>query len=232
MNWLLILVIILIAGNIAWGFCQGLLRVVYSVAAWILILVLVTWATPFVAEMLTEYTDIDERIEAGFADRLQAIVRGEDASGEELPEQAGLYELGVKLPPAVMDKLSGAGEITDHLLDETGIYAKAASEAGSLAMRGISFVLVLLIAMIAFHILSVVLDLVAKLPVIGEVNHLLGGAAGLVKGVLLVWLAFAFAAMTGATAVGSWLTGFIYESEFLVWLYENNLVLTVLLAFL
>lgn len=40
MNWLLILVVLLVAGNIVWGFFRGFLRVVYSMAAWILILVL------------------------------------------------------------------------------------------------------------------------------------------------------------------------------------------------
>lgn len=37
MNWLLILVVLLVAGNIVWGFFRGFLRVVYSMAAWILI---------------------------------------------------------------------------------------------------------------------------------------------------------------------------------------------------
>ena len=35
MNWLLILVVLLVAGNIVWGFFRGFLRVVYSMAAWI-----------------------------------------------------------------------------------------------------------------------------------------------------------------------------------------------------
>ena len=59
MNWLLILVILIIAGNIAWGIYRGFLRVVYSVVAWVLILVFVTWATPFVSEVLAEHTNID-----------------------------------------------------------------------------------------------------------------------------------------------------------------------------
>lgn len=232
MNWLLILVILLIAGNMAWGFCQGFLRVVYSVAAWIVLLVLVTWATPFVAELLAEHTGIDERIEAGFADRLQELVRGEAETGANEAEESALSESGIRLPDAVLDKLAGTGEMADQLLEGTGIYAKAAEEAGSLAMRAVSFVIVLLIAMLAFHILSSLLDLIARLPVIGEVNHVLGGVAGLIKGALLVWLAFAFIALAGATSVGAGLIGLIYESEVLVLIYENNLVLAILLTFL
>ena len=59
MNWLLILVVLLVAGNIVWGFFRGFLRVVYSMAAWILILVFVTFATPYVADWMTEHTGLD-----------------------------------------------------------------------------------------------------------------------------------------------------------------------------
>ena len=63
MNWLLILVVLLVAGNIVWGFFRGFLRVVYSMAAWILILVFVTFATPYVADWMTEHTGLNTRIE-------------------------------------------------------------------------------------------------------------------------------------------------------------------------
>ena len=61
MNWLLILVVLLVAGNIVWGFFRGFLRVVYSMAAWILILFFVTFATPYVADWMTEHTGLDTR---------------------------------------------------------------------------------------------------------------------------------------------------------------------------
>lgn len=237
MNWLLILVILLIAGNVAWGIYRGFLRVIYSMVAWVLILVFVTWATPFVTDVLTEHTAIDERIEEGFEDRLHALVKGENAESTEdstdrPQEKDALQDLGVQLPKAVVDKLLDTGEAADHLLDETGIYTQAAGRARDMAMRGLSFVLVLLITLIAFHILATVLDLVARLPLIEDVNRLLGGAAGLVKGVLLVWLVFAFIAMGSATSAGAGLISFIYESELLVFLYENNLVLSILMLFL
>ncbi len=253
MNWLLILVILIIAGNIAWGVYRGFLRVVYSVVAWVLILVFVTWATPFMSEVLAEHTQIDEHIEENCNDKLHELVQGaskddgqtggepDDAEVPEGTEDTGvgagladtaLSGLGIKLPEVIQDRLIDTGEITSHLLEQTGVYAEVSGRATNLAMRGLAFVLVLLIALIAFHLVSVALDLVAKLPVIGEVNRLLGALAGLIKGILLVWLAFAFVAMGSATSVGSGLIGFIYESELLVWLYENNLVLTILMMFL
>ena len=74
MNWLLILVVLLVAGNIVWGFFRGFLRVVYSMAAWILILVFVTFATPYVADWMTEHTGLDTRIEKNCKEKLQNAV--------------------------------------------------------------------------------------------------------------------------------------------------------------
>lgn len=233
MNWLLILVVLIIAGNIAWGIYRGFLRVVYSMAAWVLMLVFVTWATPFMSEVLAEHTGLDERIEAGCVEKLRELVQ---KGGEDSPEKASdneeLDKLGVQLPEVIRGKLLDTGKAADFLLEETGVYAETAGRAADLAMRGISFVLVLLITLIAFHLISVALDLVAKLPVVSDVNRFLGGASGFVKGVLLVWLAFAFIAMGSATSLGVGLISFIYESELLVWLYENNLVLSILMLFL
>lgn len=237
MNWLLIVVILLLAGNIAWGIYRGFLRVVLSVAVWIVMLVFVTWAAPYAAELLREHTQIDERIEAGCEEGLRALVRGEGAKAdggnthENAQTEASRKEQGIRLPEVIADQLLDTGELADHLLSDTGVYAKAAEQAANLALRSIAYVSVLAVIWLAFHILMTVLDLIAKLPVIEGANRLLGGAAGLVKGVLLVWLLFAFIALGSATAVGTVLISRIYESELLVWLYENNLVLTILMNF-
>ena len=76
MNWLLIIVILVLAGNIVWGFSKGFLRVIYSMLAWIAILVFVTWATPYVANVLTEKTNIDNRIESNLDEKLHELVIG------------------------------------------------------------------------------------------------------------------------------------------------------------
>ena len=52
----------------------------------------------------------------------------------------------------------------------------------------------------------------------------------MIKGLLLVWLVFAFAAMGAATEAGSVVIDAVYQSEILQWLYENNLILTILLS--
>lgn len=241
MNWLLIIVILVLAGNIVWGFSRGFLRVIYSMLAWIAILVFVTWATPYVANVLTEKTNIDNRIESNLDEKLHELVIGDTNGQKEDREpdtqnpgqgKKNYRDLQMKLPDAVTNKLFDTNKIADQILEGSGAYDVVAGRATDLVMRVISFVLVLLITVISFHLLSVVLKVVEKLPLIGGINRLLGLFAGLVKGILIIWLAFAIIAMAGTTDIGVALISYIYESPLLIWAYENNLVLTLLMTFL
>ena len=240
MNWLLIIVILVLAGNIVWGFSKGFLRVIYSMLAWIAILVFVTWATPYVANV-TEKTNIDNRIETNLDEKLHELVIGDTNGQKEDREpdtqnpgqgKKNYRDLQMKLPDAVTNKLFDTNKIADQILEGSGAYDVVAGRATDLVMRVISFVLVLLIAVISFHLLSVVLKVVEKLPLIGGINRLLGLFAGLVKGILIIWLAFAIIAMAGTTDIGIALISYIYESPLLIWAYENNFVLTLLMTFL
>lgn len=241
MNWLLIIVILVLAGNIVWGVSRGFLRVIYSMLAWIAILVFVTWATPYVANVLTEKTNIDNRIESNLDEKLHELVIGDTNGQKEDREpdaqnpgqgKKNYRDLQMKLPDAVTNKLFDTNKIADQILEGSGAYDVVAGRATDLVMRVISFVLVLLITVISFHLLSVVLKVVEKLPLIGGINRLLGLFAGLVKGILIIWLAFAIIAMAGTTDIGIALISYIYESPLLIWVYENNFVLTLLMTFL
>ena len=118
MNWLLIIVILVLAGNIVWGFSKGFLRVVYSMLAWIAILIFVTWATPHVADMLAKTTNIDNRIEAGLNDKLHELVEGDTEEETETDTEISSGDkkysnLQMKLPDAVTQKLFGANKVAD-----------------------------------------------------------------------------------------------------------------------
>jgi uncharacterized membrane protein required for colicin V production len=76
MNWLLILTVLIVAGYIVWGYSKGLVRVVYSMLAWILVLVIVALATPKVADWMAQNTAIDEWIQENVEQRMHEFVEG------------------------------------------------------------------------------------------------------------------------------------------------------------
>ena len=67
--------------------------------------------------------------------------------------------------------------------------AQAATIAAAQLARGIIFIIAFVLISIAWWILSHTLDLVTKLPVLDTLNSGLGGGIGLVKGVVIAYVA-------------------------------------------
>ena len=75
------------------------------------------------------------------------------------------------------------------------------------------------------------LDLVAKLPLIGQANTLLGIAAGALKGLVWVWVVFTVIAVLTYTGANTELMTMVNESQILTWLYANNPIMMVVVKF-
>ena len=99
---------------------------------------------------------------------------------ESLMESKAFRGFAESFEKAVDDK---AAEIVTH-----AVQALAHFVAVQIA-RTVIFAVAFVAVMAAWHFLSRALDLVAKLPVLSSVNRWGGGAAGLVKGALVVFIA-------------------------------------------
>lgn len=234
MNWLVILVAVFIAGNMIWGYNKGFLCVIYTMAEWLLVMMFVTWATPYATSFFWNHTAIPAKIEAGCMEKLSDIVLDHEAPGNSgLAEKDALNEaLGIQIPDILLEKVFNTQELTEQILEQSGIYEMLAHNLADLAVKGIAFLLVLLAAIILVKIIAVILDIISKIPVLSDVNKIFGVLAGFVKGLMFTWLALAFLSFVAATSFGNKMVSYVYETPILTWLYENNLVLTILLLFL
>ncbi len=289
MNWLLIVVVVLWAFYIVRGYKKGMLKMLYSLVSWIVILILVTMATPYMTEFLTANTSIEQNIHKTCKEKLKNLVTGDNAAtdadmtpGSEPGSDSGsnssanpgsdsgsdssanpgsdsgsnssanpgsdsgsnsntditksnkalLDALGLKIPEELLDSIAGDNNLADSFFESTGLYEQAATEITAFAMKGISFILCLIVAVIISRIIYGMISIVEAAPVVGTLNRLLGIIVGSVKGLFIVWTVFAIVAMNAMTQAGMMMSDYIYESPFLKWIYENNFVLTILLRFL
>ncbi len=255
MNWLLIAVILVIAWKMVAGYRKGFLRVAYSLVEWILVLVFVTWASPYVADFLTNHTGLPAYIEAQCIERMRDSVKTQsdqidstevmvpiETKTAELGEK--LKELGIVLPDKITEKLfatsqdkideamSTTGEMTDRLLEEKGVYQAVAEKISGLAISGLSYILTLILSLIIFRAIGSGLHLVNKVPLVGGVNQVFGFLAGSIEGLICVWIFFAVTAACAGTGWGKFVITYIEENPMLIWLYQNNLLVSILLSFL
>lgn len=234
MNWVLIIVLLLLIWEMMRGYKRGLLRTMYSLVSWIIVLVFVMWATPYIDTYLLENTTLYERIEAHCADEVRRTAENNaEQTIEQSKKDKDLTELGVNLPDGVLDDiLEKTGNAADEFLESSGVYDEIARGIAGFIVEGISFFIALIAAWIIVHIISQLLGIVSKIPIIHGVNKTLGILAGGVYGLILVWIAFYLIALGSTSELGGILISYIYQNPFLQFLYENNLVITMLMKYL
>ena len=110
MNWLLITVGVIFLVSIIVGICRGAIKIAVSLATTIVTLVLVFFATPYVAKAIEKYTPMDDVIKNQVISTM-ANAAVSQASGEE---SGGLSEESVR-------KVLEAAGVEEDLLSQYGI---------------------------------------------------------------------------------------------------------------
>ena len=243
MNWLLIIIVLLLALCVVNGYRKGFLRMMYSMVSWVIMFALVTWATPYINTFLMDNTSIYQTIavycEQQIREKTEKQIEQEAAAVQaEGVEQnngqpADLTKLGVKLPDSVMNNISEkTADLAGEALDASGIYAKVSAGMADFILNGISFFIAFAVGMIVLHFFSGILGIVSRIPIIRGINKYLGTVAGAIYGFVVVWIAFYVIALCSTSEVGGALISYIYESPFLTYIYENNLIVTLIMMFL
>lgn len=231
MNILTMVVLAVIALCAYGGYRQGFLRVVYSLAGWILVLGIVTFSSPYITRFLEENTKIQDTIKEKCLEHLKESAREEADSfkeDEERDSDAPLYN-GL-LPKTVMENIiQSAADGAEDLLEHSGIYENIAESVSDFILEGISFFAAFILASVLVRCLAGVLDIVSHLPVVKDVNKALGVMAGGVKGLLIVWLAFYLLAVCITSEPGREIYTYVKESPILLLLYNNNILLELIL---
>lgn len=231
MNWVLIIVMLTLIFSVIEGYRKGLLRIVYSLVSWIIVLVFVSWATPHINQYLLENTSIYEQVAAHCEESVRQTAKMQTDAGMD-EKKSELMDLGVNVPSSVIEGiLENTSGVADEFLEESGIYDQIAAGLANFVVEGIAFVIALVLAWIFVHVISQILGIVSHIPVLKGINRFLGLFAGGIQGLLTVWVAFYIIALCSTGEVGKALISYIHENQFLTFLYENNLVLTMILKF-
>ena len=234
---LLIVVLVILGGFALHGYRRGLVRMVFSLAAFFLAAALASWITPYASEFLMKQTPLHQvvqeqcqkALEANAEEILQSLEGSQGSGGSRPPETI----FGIKLPPEAQeffyDCLSGqAGK----LVKGNPLFKEWAAGLADLAVERAAWVISFCIVGILLGILIHALDILTKLPVINGMNHLGGVAFGLLQGLVIVWGIFFLVTLCQGSEFGKQMLASIRGNAFLQLLYEFNLLESLIGAFL
>ena len=95
----------------------------------------------------------------------------------------------------------------------------------------VSFLCTFLVVTIIFRAIVFALDIVAELPGIGAVNHLVGGLMGVLGALIVVWILFLIITLMFTTTIGKEMFRMIEANGFLQVLYDYNPILKLATLF-
>ena len=200
MGWVMVTIIALIAGFTLLGLKRGFVKVVIGLASMFIAIVGAALLTKPVGAFLDKNTGIrasidktivsfvDEQIENAKQEAMKAAgVKDEsELKVEDLIKK--IDELS--LPASVRDVIAEAAK-KDVAAAGHAAAEEAAEKLSDAVINGIAFIGCFIVLLIVLIIIGNALNVVAKLPVLHQLNGVLGGLLGFVEGIVAVWLFFA-----------------------------------------
>lgn len=232
MNWMLIAVLAVLILSCLFGIKKGLIRVVYSLVVGIVLIFALGIVTPKVTMWVKDTTKMDEKMSAEYERIIEKKVEEAIGVGEPLENPEQLEEVGIHIPKFVLDKAGKIKDTAGTAVEEIGVYGKLATTLTDYTIFGIVLLVLGILFIILYAVLERVLNIISKLPVIHQANALGGGIIGLIDGFLLVWLAFGIITLFSGTPAGLVCNEQIQDSSILTWIYDNNLLLKLVMLFL
>lgn len=222
MNWLLIVVIAILAINALVGIKAGFIKTVFSLFSMIVAIILTMWLSPYVNNLMKGnakiYNAISSKVEEALPFELDEYKQSEQNS----------FIDKLHLPKSIKESLIENNKEQVYKEMELGINnfkGYVSSYLTGLIINAISFIVTFIVILIILWVLCFALDLISKLPLLNQINKMAGLAAGLVHGLVIVWILMILLTMFGSSSFGQEAMQMIEESEILSILYNYNLLL-------
>ena len=226
MNYIDIGILVIIGLMAVSGYFRGFIKTLFNLVSMIITFAMTYYLYPYVSKFVMNetplYKTIAEKINGNFD--FEQLLQG--AITKEMQLQA--IE-NLPLPDMFKEILAGNNNPEMFkLLDVNSFTDYISSSLASIVVNIIVFVVLFFVIWIALNILVGVLDLVAKLPGLKQLNELAGAGLGLIFGLLFVFVGFAVVSLIISVDQNIELVKMIEESTVGAFLFNHNPIMEFL----
>ena len=251
-NFVLIMVLVIFGGCFYMGSRKGLVRTVFGLFSSIVVLLTGTVISPIISNQLRNndkiFNAISTRIEKSLENygkngkRDEQSVdkkknKGKKSKGKKSRELINADDIYV--PYKLLTGNQVVEEIITDILKNEHIkkaredVQKEVNHRVAIYLTGIvinsgTFILVYFILSVGLLVLGKVLNIISKLPVINELNRMVGGIVGIFQGLVIVWLIFTLMMVFIEKPFIQEGMRQIEENAFLRILYESNIIAKII----
>lgn len=197
------------------GARKGMLRIIYGMISWLLLMVFVNIACGYISDYLNVNTPLPTMVQNNIVSNLHE--RYEKTEMEQ--EGSGEAAIITILPPSIQNTIN---ETIDNSVDV--FIDTVSTQLSESAIRGIATIISVLAGLLLLFILDKIIRLIGMLPGFSEVNTALGVVTGLIEGMLIIWFAMYLADCFPTSAYGSYIIENSTSNELLNYIYQINII--------
>lgn len=125
--------------------------------------------------------------------------------------------------------LENNNSVIYNKLSVTSFPEYVAAYISNIVINILSFLISFMLVTILVKALIIAVDLLSELPLLGGINRLAGGILGMFIALVIVWIGFLIITLLYTTKIGVSCFEQISQSQILTFLYDNNIILNLLL---
>lgn len=222
MNALVIIVIAILILNAYLGMRAGFIKTVFSIFSMIVALILTLVLSPYLSKTLQQ----NEKLVTYLSEKSAEVLNLDEIDDKISQKVEDNFIQKLPLPDSIKETLQKNNNAdTYDTLGVKGFKDYVSHAVASIMINAISFVISFVVLIILLRVLCTVLNIISKLPILHQINKLVGLLAGGIHGLIIVWLLFILLTVFGGTKIGQECFTMMNESSFLSALYNNNLIL-------
>lgn len=220
MNVLLIVVLAILAVNALMGMKAGLIKTVFSLFSMIIAVVLTIWVSPYI----NNYMRNNDKIYEGISSKVEKMLPFSEKEVIDEEQEGFIQELS--LPQSIKDSLMKNNTVEvykEMAIDNFQDYVS--SYLTGVILNAMAFIITFVVVLILLWVICFALNLISKLPLLNQINKTAGLVAGLVHGLVVVWIFFILLTVFGSTEPGQKALEMIGQDQTLSFIYNNNYLL-------
>ena len=211
------------------GYRKGFFKSAASAIGIVLSVLLTAILYPGVNKLLCQYTVLDDVIEQKIIEKFELPEETKTATRNEEIDTIENLDLPDNVKGWLIANCNGETFLESGVDNVCSYIAKSLT---AMVMRGISYVLTLLVLLLLLHILIMVLDVANYIPIVKSINKAGGAIFGAGQGILIVWIFMGIVTLLSTFSWAYQVIQMIDESPLLAWLYKKDIFLKIIVDIL
>lgn len=229
MNLLVLEILAFILLLVFRGYRKGFFKSAASAIGIVLAVLLTAILYPGVNKLLCQYTVLDDVIEQKIIEKFELPEETKTATRNEEIDTIENLDLPDNVKGWLIANCNGETFLESGVDNVCSYIAKSLT---AMVMRGISYVLTLLVLLLLLHILIMVLDVANYIPIVKSINKAGGAIFGAGQGILIVWIFMGIVTLLSTFSWAYQVIQMIDESPLLAWLYKKDIFLKIIVDIL